>query len=363
MSYQSWALKYRPKSIKDLIGQKLIQQVLTNIILKDEVPNALLLSGLGGTGKTTAARILAASLNCKAFDTPTLTPCGECVNCRSVWSSSSLDVIELDAAQKNGVDDIRELSQTVQLHALNARYRIVIMDECHRLSKQSQSAFLKTLEEPPQKVCFVLCTTEPQVLLQPIIRRCRHLRFNKVANSELKHHLQKIANQENLTITEDEALIKLINATNGSLGDAIQNLELISTSSLPVSLQSVCEVLQLPNADLMFNLVLALLEAKYESVILVQRLLLEKTKPDVILIELQKVLRDLYVLEKIESTTMLDSLISKANLLKLLEVSNASLIQTLLLLIRERQKTILGANNPEVGLDVLLLNIASFSDF
>lgn len=217
--------KYRPSKLSELIGQAFIKKALTGALQRQMIAPAYLFVGSRGTGKTSTARILAKSLNCKTGIT--LDPCGQCVSCRTIDSGSSLDVIEIDAASNSGVDDARELTQGANISAVS-RYRVFIIDECHMLSTSAQNALLKTLEEPPKHVVFVLCTTDPQKVLPTIRSRCHEFRFNNVTHTELQELLKNIADKENISI-DSEALKVISNSVNGGVRDAQTLLATLST--------------------------------------------------------------------------------------------------------------------------------------
>lgn len=223
-----WHLKYRPQKISDLTGQENAQTILTNLISRNEIPNALLLAGPKGTGKTSTARIISMALNCKS---PLgHEPCGECDSCKAIQSGNNLDVVEIDASSNNGVDDIRELCAKAGYAPINGKYKVYIIDEVHRLSKAGQDAFLKTLEEPPSNTIFLLATTEPNKLLDTIVSRCMTLRFSPLTISDLTERIKDIASKESVNI-EEEALKAIAHICQGGLRDAIQLLYLSATSS------------------------------------------------------------------------------------------------------------------------------------
>ncbi len=351
--YEPLHLKYRPKRLDDLIGQPVVTRSLRNAI-NGRLPNALLFSGVRGTGKTTAARILAASLNCSSTNAPTLTPCGECHSCRGIWNGSSLDVLEVDAAAHNGVDDIRELIQNCQLSTMSGRFRIIILDECHQLTKAAQNAFLKTLEAPPASVVFVLATTEPTKLLDTIISRCIHLRFKRIVTDDLSDRLSKIAALENLTVTRD-AVTLLAQSCDGSLREALQLLDQFGGDDITV--QGIREALGLPKADLIQQLVAAILAANYaECLDLIKAVLVSSTAEQVVA-QLTLVFRDLYLLSLDQNANGLRSGLDLSSLVGF----EPELLEVLLSVIR--QKTALTLPNPEVWLEVLVLDLARVMGF
>ncbi|HAZ47546.1 MAG TPA: DNA polymerase III subunit gamma/tau, partial [Cyanobacteria bacterium UBA11369] len=175
--YQPFHHKYRPQTFSELVGQDAIATALTNAVTHSKIAPAYLFSGPRGTGKTSSARILAKSLNCLNNETPTASPCGQCSSCRDIANGTALDVLELDAASNNGVDQIREICTGAHLAPVSGRYKIYVVDEAHGLSGAAAQALLKTLEEPPERVVFILCTTEPQKLPNTIISRCQRFNF------------------------------------------------------------------------------------------------------------------------------------------------------------------------------------------
>jgi DNA polymerase-3 subunit gamma/tau len=208
-----------------LIGQGFIKKALTGALERQMIAPAYLFVGSRGTGKTSTARILAKSLNCQKGIT--LDPCGQCVSCRTIDHGSSLDVIEIDAASNSGVDDARELTQGANIAAVS-RYRVFIIDECHMLSTSAQNALLKTLEEPPKHVVFILATTDPQKVLPTIRSRCHEFRFNNVTHTELQGLLKTISDKENISI-DSEAIKVISNSVNGGVRDAQTLLATLST--------------------------------------------------------------------------------------------------------------------------------------
>jgi DNA polymerase-3 subunit gamma/tau len=217
--------KYRPSTLSQLIGQGFIKKALSGALERQMIAPAYLFVGSRGTGKTSTARILAKSLNCQTG--VTLDPCGQCVSCRTIDHGSSLDVIEIDAASNSGVDDARELTQGANISAVS-RYRVFIIDECHMLSTSAQNALLKTLEEPPKHVVFILATTDPQKVLPTIRSRCHEFRFNNVTHTELQGLLRNIADKENISI-DSEAIKVISNSVNGGVRDAQTLLATLST--------------------------------------------------------------------------------------------------------------------------------------
>ncbi|HEX3119457.1 MAG TPA: DNA polymerase III subunit gamma/tau [Candidatus Acidoferrum sp.] len=222
MAYQVIARKWRPQTFRDLTGQTHVTETLANAIRNDRVAHAYIFSGARGVGKTTAARILAKALNC--VHGPTADPCGECDSCKEIAAGSSLDVIEIDAASNRGIDQIRELREMVRYAPAGSRNKVVILDEAHMLTGEASNALLKTLEEPPDRVIFVMATTEPENLVDTIRSRSQHFHFRALTFTEITARLEEIASKENLQI-ESGALAVIARMAEGSMRDALSLLE------------------------------------------------------------------------------------------------------------------------------------------
>jgi DNA polymerase III subunit gamma/tau len=222
MSYQVIARKWRPQKFSDLVGQEHVTKTLANAIKNDRVAHAYIFSGARGVGKTTAARILAKALNC--VHGPTATPCGECDSCREIAAGTSLDVIEIDAASNRGIDQIRELREMVRYAPASSRSKVVILDEAHMLTGEASNALLKTLEEPPDRVTFVMATTQPEDLVDTIRSRSQHFHFRALTFGEITARLEEIAQKENLKI-DAGALAVISRMAEGSMRDALSLLE------------------------------------------------------------------------------------------------------------------------------------------
>ncbi len=222
MSYQVIARKWRPQTFKDLVGQQHVTETLANAIRNDRVAHAYIFSGARGVGKTTAARILAKAMNCVKGPTPE--PCGECDSCKEIAAGTSLDVIEIDAASNRGIDQIRELREMVRYAPAASRSKVVILDEAHMLTGEASNALLKTLEEPPDRVIFVMATTEPENLADTIRSRSQHFHFRALTFAEIAGRLEEIAKKENLKI-DPGAMAVIARMAEGSLRDALSLLE------------------------------------------------------------------------------------------------------------------------------------------
>src|SRR5580704_11890361 len=222
MSYQVIARKWRPQTFADVVGQQHVTRTLANAVQSGRVAHAYIFSGARGVGKTTTARILAKALNC--VHGPTSSPCNQCDSCREITAGSSLDVLEIDAASNRGIDQVRELRDMVRYAPVGGRYKIIILDEAHMLTDEASNALLKTLEEPPDKVVFVMSTTEPDELADTIRSRSQHFHFRALSFAEISTALEDICAKESLK-AEPEALGVMARVAEGSLRDGLSLLE------------------------------------------------------------------------------------------------------------------------------------------
>ena len=214
--------KYRPQSFKDVIGQEFTVRALENAIKLNKIANAYLFCGPRGTGKTSSARIFAKSLNC--IEGPTVNPCQKCQSCLDVTNASGLDVIEIDAATNRGIDDAKELINKVQYAPMNGKYKIFIIDEVHMLSKEAFNALLKTFEEPPKNVIFILATTEPHKVIETIVSRCQRFDFRRITIDDIVKRLREISDIEKINI-DDEALYTIAKNVSGGMRDSLALLD------------------------------------------------------------------------------------------------------------------------------------------
>jgi DNA polymerase-3 subunit gamma/tau len=255
--YRVLARKYRPQTFAEVIGQEAMVRTLSNAIAEGRIAQAFILTGVRGVGKTTTARIIARALNCIGADGaggPTISPCGECVHCRSIAEDRHVDVIEMDAASRTGVDDIRDLTEGVRYRPVSARYKVYIIDEVHMLSKNAFNALLKTLEEPPPDVKFVFATTEVHKVPVTVLSRCQRFSLRRVPIEQLMAHYRQIAAAEEVEIAPG-ALGLIARAADGSVRDGLSLLDqAIALSAGRIDEAAVRDMLGIADRNLVFDL-------------------------------------------------------------------------------------------------------------
>lgn len=268
--YIALARKYRPQTFEDLLGQDALVQTLTNAIANNRLHHAYILTGIRGVGKTTTARLIARAINCLGADGasgPTIHPCGECENCRAIAEGRHIDVIELDAASKTGVDDVREILEGVRYKPTNARYKVYIIDEVHMLSKSAFNALLKTLEEPPAHVKFIFATTEIRKVPVTILSRCQRFDLQRLSVDTLLKLFKKILAQENIE-ADDAALQMVAKAADGSARDGLSMLDqAIVLGNGKILTETVKDMLGLADRNQTLSLYEKLLEGNVAAVL------------------------------------------------------------------------------------------------
>ncbi len=256
--YQALYRKYRPKNLDEVIGQDIIISTLKNTIRKNKISHAYLFTGPRGTGKTSVAKILAKTINCLNLND--YNPCNQCVNCTQYNNKQNIDIIEIDAASNNGVDEIRELKSKVNLVPSVGKYKIYIIDEVHMLTVGAFNALLKTLEEPPAHIIFILATTEPHKIPATILSRCQRFDFKKIRTSKIEEYLEHIIKNENIKATK-EALTEIAKHSDGGLRDAISILDqVIAYSSETIKIEDVNDIVGSLSKNEIYNLILQLVE-------------------------------------------------------------------------------------------------------
>ncbi|MCB0342456.1 MAG: DNA polymerase III subunit gamma/tau [Pseudobdellovibrionaceae bacterium] len=360
MSYQVIARKWRPKSFADVVGQSHISQTLTNALRNNRLPHALLFTGPRGTGKTSSARILAMSLRCP--EAKDFVPCGQCSECLDISNGRSIDVIEVDGASNNGVDAIRELRDTVSYMPSSGRYKVYIIDEVHMLSTSAFNALLKTLEEPPEHVIFVMATTEVHKIPNTILSRCQRFDFRRISIRSIAEHLKTICESENIT-ADEEALWMVARQGDGSMRDSQSLLDQVITfSEGAITLQKVVDVLGLTDRQLLIKTIQGLVDRDVTSVVaVIQDIFAAGYDPKIYMQDLLEELRHLLMVKIApeQSAQLID--LSEAEIERLKELSAELSNEDVHLLFDMALK---GANDiprsqePRVVLEMLLLRMA-----
>ena len=280
MSYQVLARKYRPQRFSEVIGQEHVTRTLRNAIEQERIAHGYIFSGHRGIGKTTVARILAMALNCRSAEKPVAEPCGVCDSCVEIRAGNSVDVIEIDAATNRGIDEIRELREAARYRPARDRYKIYILDEAHQITDAAFNALLKTLEEPPGHVIFMLATTQPEDIPQTIRSRCQHFSFRAVSFDQIVSQLRELSTRENIAAEED-ALALLAEAGDGSMRDALSLLDqAIASSEGPLTGECVRRLIGVAPSGTLEEILKAVAESNSQAILeIADRLLTEGQNP------------------------------------------------------------------------------------
>jgi len=297
MAYTVLARKYRSTTFDELVGQEHVARTLKRAISSGRIAHAFLFCGTRGTGKTSSARLLAKCLNCQSDTKPVTEPCNQCSSCQGVARGDDIDVIEIDAASNTGVDNVRDLINNSQYSPARSRFKIYIIDEVHMLSKSAFNALLKTLEEPPAHVKFILATTEPEKVLATILSRCQRYDFRNIPTREIAQHLKSICEKEQID-AEDDALLLVAKAGAGSMRDALSLLDrLLSVGEKKLDVEMIEQLLGLPRTQLIFDLAQAIGEGNVASALeQTDAMITAGLSPETLVAQLAEHVRNLLIL-------------------------------------------------------------------
>lgn len=365
-SYLPLFRKYRPQSFKDVIGQEFTVKALENAIKLNKIANAYLFCGPRGTGKTSSARIFAKSLNC--MEGPTVTPCQKCQSCLDVTNASGLDVIEIDAATNRGIDDAKELINKVQYAPMNGKYKIFIIDEVHMLSKEAFNALLKTFEEPPKNVIFILATTEPHKVIETIVSRCQRFDFRRITIDDIVKRLREISDIEKINI-DDEALYTIAKNVSGGMRDSLALLDQASVlgTEKKITKETIEDLIGKITFDVLYNLIFDILSRDIEKAVQdVEKIYEKGSEPRNFIENFIEFLKNIILIlsskndDEAKNLTLID--IDNIKKVKNEPLFNQTKIIKILDKIIEYYKEIKISTNPYLWAELAVINVCSVDD-
>ena len=366
MNYIPLYRKYRPQKLEEVVGQEHIKKALTSAIELNKISHAYLFTGPRGTGKTSTARIFAKSLNCK--EGPTINPCGKCENCIDITNSTPMDVIEIDAASNRKVEDAQNILEKVMYAPVNSRYKIYIIDEVHMLSTTAFNALLKTLEEPPKNVIFILATTEVHKVLDTIKSRCQRFDFKRITTDDIVKHLKYISEQEKINITDD-ALYTIAKNSAGGMRDSIALLDQLSVlnSKDAISTDDINNLLGRLSFDTLNSLCKSIIESNHqEAVEILNKIYNSGNEPVQILTNLMDYFKNLLIAKNCQKDITIE--LTQANEVQVSELEKqAKDLEThqIIFLIdkcSEYIKELKLTNNPRLWLEIAIIDLANLTE-
>ena len=358
--------KYRPQKLEEVVGQEHIKKALRNAIELNKISHAYLFTGPRGTGKTSTARIFAKSLNCK--EGPTINPCGVCENCVDITNSTPMDVIEIDAASNRKVEDAQNILEKVMYAPVNSRYKIYIIDEVHMLSTTAFNALLKTLEEPPKNVIFILATTEVHKVLDTIKSRCQRFDFKRITTDDIVKHLRYISDNEKINITDD-ALLTIAKNSAGGMRDSIALLDQLSVldSDSPITTEDINTLLGRLSFDTLSSLSDKIINSNpQEAIEELEKIYNSGNEPVQILTNLMDYFKNLLIVKNCRKEVAIE--LTQANDLQLgvlsSQAENVETHQIVFLIDKcaEYIKELKLTNNPRLWLEVSIIDLANLAE-
>ncbi len=358
--------KYRPQILEEIVGQEHVKKALANAINLNKISHAYLFTGPRGTGKTSTARILAKSLNC--VDGPTVKPCGKCASCLDIINSTPIDVIEIDAASNRSVNDAQNILEKIQYAPVNGKYKIYIIDEVHMLTVQAFNALLKTLEEPPENVVFILATTEVHKVLDTIKSRCQRFDFKRITTDDIAKHLKHIAELENIKI-EDDAIMTIAKNSAGGMRDSLALLDQLSVLDIDhaITTDDINSLLGRISFEVLNNLTDALVNSKSDVAIeILENIYNSGNEPSQILLNLLNYLKNLLVVKNCSSELIPELTQTTQAQLEVLkkQVENLETHQIVFLIERTSHyiNELKMSTNPHLWLEVAMIDLANLTE-
>jgi len=355
MAYKSLYRKYRPSNFEDVYGQQFIIKTLNNAIENNKISHAYLFTGTRGTGKTTIAKIFAKMVNC--LDMQDNIPCGKCEICLKENTDEIPDIIEIDAASNNGVDEIRELKNKIKLVPVMCKYKVYIIDEVHMLSTGAFNALLKTLEEPPAHVIFILATTEPQKLPITIISRCQRFDFKKIAIEDIYNRLKYISNKENININDD-ALLEISKMSDGAMRDAIGTLDQVSSyADNLITIDDIYTLKGSISTNLLFDLTMNYVNRDFENMLnIIEQVYVEGKNFYLIVDDMLMLFRNVLINKKARKYFLNKDVLLKDEIEKISEILDISSVENIIIKFEELSKNIKESNYPRILFEIYLLS-------
>lgn len=358
--------KYRPQILEEIVGQEHVKKALSNAISLNKIAHAYLFTGPRGTGKTSTARILAKSLNC--VNGPTIKPCGECASCLDIANSTPIDVIEIDAASNRSVNDAQNILEKIQYAPVNGKYKIYIIDEVHMLTVQAFNALLKTLEEPPKNVVFILATTEVHKVLDTIKSRCQRFDFKRITTDDITQHLKKIAQLEKINI-EDDAILTIAKNSAGGMRDSLALLDQLSVldTEKAITTEDINSLLGRLSFDTLHKLSDCIINSTPNDAIeILESIYNAGNEPSQILLNLLNYFKNLLIVKNCKTDIVLELTQTTDSQLKILKTQTEQLETHQIVFLIERTSHYINelkmATNQHIWLEVAMIDMANLAE-